>query len=1029
MQANEEQSLAIGLRGNTCLFAGAGAGKTFVIKEHVFSVVVEKVLEINQQYFENTDFEKKVRDYLSGVAVMTFTKKAAREIKLRVEGKFNETQIEGLSEERLEIVKNELSHLYVGTIHSFFYKILREYSLDVEAEEIEIKNEFEIQQQINDCLKSYLENNQEIENFVAFSKLHSRVANSIYSIVNQVDALEDWREALVPYSLTLEEVLHEFDLNLAKTKTNLAPHSAKASTGWYKLLTFINENIDSINDLNSLAAFLEGFSGFSKTKPRGKIATEMQEELIEITKLIEMAKESSDFISYYVKYPNDVLMWQRCYFDVLQRAVEDLEKNNLFGFSDIEKKLHLLLQNEPVRKNLQENLKYLIIDEYQDTSQVQFEIVSQMTGGDFTKLYVVGDPKQSIYSFRGGKIDVFFQTAEKLKNNPTMKNNYRSAREVIEFNNTLFEALLNELGGDYPDLKLDVSQVHGNESIIGGKVASLALTEQCQPEDVKKFPSAACEESLLLQRIEQISNEHPNEKIAVLVRKTKHALGLAKKLIREGKGVHFQFKLFGDDSPIIMLFKDLIEIALCESQEYPNILARVQQDLRGVHLNDLVLDKEFKNCWEKDIQLYGVLEAFKLFLTRNGVSTIQISEQMDYLEILLACYGSSLDLVWEVLNRSSEIQTPIEVNTHSNPTFYFMTVHASKGLEFDHVILGGLYQSQRSKNDTSLMGMRPDEFSVPHVETGETIQTFHRIRAKKERKRQEVEESLRLFYVACTRAVKTLSFVNLKGIEPGSGSWAKEMNQLFGQVESKLAHINFEYHAESEEQSTGSESISLFERERKKANCIVFPEVSVSKLSDLVVCPKYFYLKNVLKLTPEFQSYASEKAVSSADRGTEVHALLEGYVNQIAAGTEKDFDLHWAEQKIDELRLSYQLQAEHDVKFKVMGQMISGTIDLVGENKESLVIVDYKTGKFNPLQNSKYLFQVILYAKSLLVNKTSIKQITLDIWYVDLKKSMTYTLLPDDVDQAIQFYWSKMSDYSVQNKAHCRECFLSNICL
>ena len=94
-----------------------------------------------------------------------------------------------------------------------------------------------------------------------------------------------------------------------------------------------------------------------------------------------------------------------------------LETKNLYGFADIEKLLFELLNNEEIKKSVNQNISYLVIDEYQDTSSIQFQIVKKIINGDLRKLYVVGDPKQSIYSFRGGEIDVFFKTASLLKIN------------------------------------------------------------------------------------------------------------------------------------------------------------------------------------------------------------------------------------------------------------------------------------------------------------------------------------------------------------------------------------------------------------------------------------------------------------------------------------------------------------------------------------------------------------------------------------------------------------------------------------
>ena len=61
MQPNNEQQTAIDHTGHTCLFAGAGAGKTFVIKEHIFRVVKERVVDISREHVDDEIFEKELR--------------------------------------------------------------------------------------------------------------------------------------------------------------------------------------------------------------------------------------------------------------------------------------------------------------------------------------------------------------------------------------------------------------------------------------------------------------------------------------------------------------------------------------------------------------------------------------------------------------------------------------------------------------------------------------------------------------------------------------------------------------------------------------------------------------------------------------------------------------------------------------------------------------------------------------------------------------------------------------------------------
>lgn len=1022
MQPNKEQQIAIDHTGNTCLFAGAGAGKTFVIKEHIFRVVKERVIELSREHIDNELFEKELRAYLSKVSVITFTKKAAREIKIRVEEKFSKGKIEEISIDRQNIIKNEIGHLYVGTIHSFFFKLIREHSINVDEDSIEIKNEYEIQQAVGNHIKEVLNNYIGDQNFLQVAKLQSRIASSVYELLGDIDALNEWIKDLDEYKFDYSSLLKMFDIQINRMVSDLSSYAGKdTKTKWYELLTFINESVPKITDLVSLNQFMTEFKGYRLNLPRGKNAEPLTKSIAEIKKFKDFLGDSYAFCMEMQNDKNTVSSWQKTYRDLALEIKAFLETKNLYGFADIEKLLFELLNNKEIKKSINQNINYLVIDEYQDTSSIQFQIVDKIINGDLSKLYVVGDPKQSIYSFRGGEIDVFFKTASLLQNKCVMKNNYRSTEAVIDFNNHLFEALLSQLGSSYPDLALEVSQVHGNKELLDGKVWKLSPSEM--PEDLKKFPAEEMEDDLLRTQISQIHEKYPNDKIAILVRKVKHAVGLAKNLISENQGVSFQLKLYGDESPVILLFKNLVELAIVENSKMGKCLERANRDLGYLGFPVEQMDSSLIQQWKQDIHLFGIENAFLKLSSKIGIQSVGYGDQFELLQIIILSCSGELDLIWQKLKFSSDSSLALEVQTSSNPKFHFMTVHSSKGLEFHHVILGGLYKSQKSRPDTKLLAKSQLEFSFPSSINGEMIKTPEFVLSSRAKRGAEEEESLRLFYVACTRAIKTLSFVHFPGVKTSAGSWIKDAENVLPRIEKYIESVHLDVSGSQKEQVEEFELIIKGEKENKN---YVFPEVSVSKLSDLVVCPKLFYLKNVLKLTPDFDSYASEKAISSAERGTEVHAQLEDYVR---SNENPPKNLNWASTKIDEVKNVYELFPEEEVKFEVEGQMISGTIDLLGHAKEKLLIVDYKTGKFDLLQNSKYFFQALLYAKAGMKNYPTAKNITLEIWYVDLEKSMRYELMPEDIDLVIGYFWNKMNNYNVTNPSHCTKCFLNNICL
>lgn len=116
-----------------------------------------------------------------------------------------------------------------------------------------------------------------------------------------------------------------------------------------------------------------------------------------------------------------------------------LAEQNLHDFDDLLTKTRQLLQtNTQVAKQVKDRFKYILVDEFQDTNQLQYQLLQLIRGND--NLFVIGDPNQSIYGFRGASGDIFgqfkrdFPAAKQI----TLQVNYRSAPEVVQLSNAIF---------------------------------------------------------------------------------------------------------------------------------------------------------------------------------------------------------------------------------------------------------------------------------------------------------------------------------------------------------------------------------------------------------------------------------------------------------------------------------------------------------------------------------------------------------------------------------------------------------------
>ncbi len=193
--------------------------------------------------------------------------------------------------------------------------------------------------------------------------------------------------------------------------------------------------------------------------------------------------------------------------EVLMRFQARKTSESQLDFADLELELLRLLRHHPRgRTRLQQRYEHLLIDEFQDTNAIQWNIVKLLAGDPLPKrgLFLVGDPKQAIYRFRGGDVTLFDRAIAEIcsEKNPALNFsfNFRSRREFIPFFNHLFGWLLHDLGPDRPEWEAPFASLEpGRESKPGeapGQIEMLWLHDDANPsaneeEDANGSPPTA----------------------------------------------------------------------------------------------------------------------------------------------------------------------------------------------------------------------------------------------------------------------------------------------------------------------------------------------------------------------------------------------------------------------------------------------------------------------------------------------------------------------------------------------------------
>ena len=474
---------------------------------------------------------------------------------------------------------------------------------------------------------------------------------------------------------------------------------------------------------------------------------ELLKEIHYIRKEISTAKNDSMSAEDYSHIVADNQV-----YSVWRRYQEKLTQSKALDFDDILLKTKELLEIPEVRQRYRKKFTYILIDEFQDTNKVQYDI-TKLLKGDEQKLCVVGDLDQAIYSFRGARPTILENLDQDFKNARviTLDRNYRStksilnyAKAIIEVNESKYRADLyteNELGDKVQLYKTEDDQeeaYHAVKNLNMKKDGSKAilvrtraqtrlfereLTNQGTPYEVigaLRFSDRAIikdalsylelilnpEDYKALQR----STQNPKRKIGPkaleeLQSPSKNGNDFISKISNySGKNKGF-FSYLEDLSAIQIKLEDSLSAAVQYIAEYVIKVDKnkVTETDNAEHLEELYRSAksyEEENKREDTVEELGVI--------------VNLPPELAILDQLAGYLANTK------LSSSGD-------NSDDNPNkITLITAHASKGKEFDHVWVAGV-----------------EESLYPHVNSIHDPKT--------------IEEERRLLYVAVTRARKTLS--------------------------------------------------------------------------------------------------------------------------------------------------------------------------------------------------------------------------------------------------------------------------------
>ena len=963
---------------NLSLKAGAGTGKTKVLTERYLNILE------NGNLTKGSEFDE--------ILAITFTNKAADEMKGRI-----------LKELRNRRNDNNFKNLYkyfskanIYTIHGFCTNIIKENPLIAEVDpNFQVADErisnILLKESVDEVLNSELENEKLIEllikredvNLNSFAKDISFLLKDIKNNGYSIEYLEK------NHNLYMEEIeesdYSKLHLLLKDYEEVVTGRNYKALMKTTEYEMFFKE--PSIEFLEIILKDLGSGKGEEQEGIREKIISEIN--TLNNVRELEIKK-------YY-----DLIFSLLKKIDLLYSKKK--KEKALLDYSDLQFKAL-----DIIKKVDNYNYKYIMIDEFQDTDRLQAEIFTNLSnlGKSKANIFVVGDPKQSIYGFRGSNLDEYYSFTNKIKSfggeELVMEENYRSSSTLIDSFNQIFKGLLKE----------------NYDSLVARSINTKNLNIEVLEYSDLDYEDKEKEAKIVANRILDLINdgENPSE-IAVLFRRKKYIDIFEEELLKLNISVNNTAQDFIKKTEI----KDIIIFlkAISNKRDFLSFLSYLRSPLVGLNDNSLVIiakyfnkeeyfieDKylELLDTYEKELYLDGynrlinIKKLSPLLSLKELVSeAIKIS---DYYEISTMLFGISAsknldklvnlaeEFEEEISSNLSEFfdylnETEIDVEEDSEAV-NLITIHKSKGLEYDNIIIAEMDNKFNSKSKNNF-------FEYSDIGLGINLKNINSKynEISKYKKEKSLEEEIRMFYVATTRAKKRLilSCVNIEE--------DKKYENTYYNLFSKSGFDNYI-----------KREISTFDIEKEDKLSLSDEILNIDKKEDKNSLVKNSYLEKVKKVRyysassymsfkrskqEYFRKYILGEEIISATNYSEETKILDpivrgNIVHSYAEETPKDIDefikkslrnygVLVSEENINLLKEQFKnyemslkgkvLYRELEFYYPIKNGVIHGYIDQIREDEDGISIIDFKTSYNSDEELRKYYYpQLQIYTKA-----------------------------------------------------------------
>ena len=807
MQFSPSQREAINTSNkNIVVSASAGAGKTTVLVERLMQRMFNDKISLDE------------------IVAMTFTEAAASNMKKKLLKALNEKLNSDIDNETKDFCQKQLiliENALICTMHSFSTTIIKNnyaaLSLNPELVNNIIDDITKIK--LTKEATTYIFNKELENNFTKFNNLNQYISNDLHNFntltkmvndifntaINSINP-DSWFDMVIhnnqqassfnniykPYRENLYKLIsiqvNNIIVNLTELASLAATEDKEKETLIKNTISVFQDSLSQIDSsyTNAILKMTTAMSVNIKTIKKYDDFNNLRSEILKsqypsLASVLYNEKKLLDDYNINIVYTKYLIeIARKITIKYHQLKIE----NNCMDFNDMEHYAYqiLLANDQEVAKRYQIKLKEIMVDEFQDTNDIQNAMIDLISNGH--NVFRVGDMKQSIYKFRGAKPTIMQSLLQDDQYyNIYLPNNFRSSYNIVEFNNLLFNDLL-----DDNNININFTEDDKQVAELDYQLVNLAPIELINLQINTKNSDSLYKENHATNYIAQdIIKKHKEgynfKDFCILVRAHSSKLDIKNALnnanIPNFIDDHLGFLNTNSNMLITSFFKLILDIK--DDISLVSVLVSPIYQFTDEELVNLksyksfydglkILNHPFIEDYNNLIKVYneeGLLSLLNQIIQLNNYyhnyTTAQDRANIDLLSSNIEQFESNslvdyLDYLELAFENNKDGAIPV---SNEDNVVRVMTIHQSKGLEFEIVyIYDPSNSSLVKKQDLSIndkLGIGIDHCYDNYSFKNPTIQ---QIAIDYQNSIEELSEFIRVFYVATTRAKNRLYIVS-----------------------------------------------------------------------------------------------------------------------------------------------------------------------------------------------------------------------------------------------------------------------------